>query len=149
MARVQPPPLLGDLDLHLFGEGRHERLWEVMGAHLREVDGEVGVSFSVWAPNARRVSVVGDFNGWDGESDPMAHIGSSGVWHAWVPDVQAGARYKFELVTSDGGTVQKADPFAFEAEVPPATASVVNDSAYRWSDASWLEQRALTTPLSR
>src|SRR5207302_6301630 len=114
-------PTLGEVDLHLFGEGRHERLWTVMGAHGR--DG--AVSFAVWAPNARQVSVVGDFNDWDGDADPMRTLGSSGVWEAVVAGVESGARYKYQLVTADGRVVQKADPFAFAADVTPGTSSVV------------------------
>ena len=136
-------PTLGDLDLHLFGEGRHHRLWEVLGAHPRVHDGMAGVSFAVWAPNARAVRVVGDWNFWDGRLHPMRTLGSSGVWELFIPGVNAGARYKYEIVSSTGALLLKTDPMAYEMEVPPATASVVIDpSDYAWGDSSWLEERA-------
>ncbi len=135
-------PTLGDVDLHLLGEGRHHRLWEVLGAHPRLHDGMSGVSFAVWAPNARSVRVVGDWNFWDGRVHPMRSLGSSGVWELFIPGVAPGARYKFELVTADGKTIQKSDPMTFFQEVAPATASVVvADSAHVWGDSAWLERR--------
>ncbi|MBW3611794.1 MAG: 1,4-alpha-glucan branching protein GlgB [Actinobacteria bacterium] len=140
-------PTLGDVDLHLIGEGRHERLWDALGAHVRTHQGVSGTSFAVWAPSARAVRVVGDFNGWDGRLHPMRSLGSSGVWELFVPGVGAGARYKFELLTQDGDLVLKADPLAFATELPPATASVVNESSYEWGDAEWLEARRSTDPL--
>jgi 1,4-alpha-glucan branching enzyme len=135
---------LGDVDLFLLGEGRHERLWDRMGAHLTSRDGQEGASFAVWAPNAREARVVGDFNYWDGGAHPMGPVGSSGVWETFVPGVGAGERYKFQFLTRDGAVIQKADPFAFEAEVPPRTASIVNASSYTWGDADWLRRRAAT-----
>ena len=99
-------PTIGELDLHLFGEGRHRRLWEVLGAHPRVHDGIAGTAFAVWAPNAQAVRVVGDWNFWDGRVHPMRSLGSSGVWELFVPGVAAGARYKYELITADG----PADP---------------------------------------
>ncbi len=140
-------PTLGDVDLHLIGEGRHERLWDALGAHVRTHQGVSGTSFAVWAPSARAVRVVGDFNGWDGRLHPMRSLGSSGVWELFVPGVGAGARYKFELLTQDGDLVLKADPLAFATELPPATASVVHESSYEWGDAEWLEARRSTDPL--
>ena len=135
-------PTLGELDLHLFGEGRHRRLWEVLGAHCRVHDGMAGVSFAVWAPNARAVRVVGDWNQWDGRIHPMRQLGASGVWELFVPGVPAGARYKYELITADDRLILKADPMAFAAEVPPATASVVvADRGHEWQDAEWMESR--------
>jgi 1,4-alpha-glucan branching enzyme len=135
-------PTLGDLDLHLFGEGRHRRLWEVLGAHPREHAGMAGVSFAVWAPNAKAVRVVGDWNFWDGRVHPMRSLGSSGVWELFIPGVQAGARYKFELIAADGRIILKTDPMAFLMEKPPATASVVVDHTdYDWGDREWIEGR--------
>ncbi len=136
-------PTLGELDLHLFGEGRHRRLWDVLGAHPREHDGMAGVSFAVWAPNAKAVRVVGDWNFWDGRVHQMRSLGSSGVWELFVPGVAAGSRYKYELVTADGRLILKTDPMAFLLEVPPATASiVVGPSQHDWGDQSWMEGRA-------
>ncbi len=142
-------PTLGDLDLHLFGEGRHRRLWEVLGAHPRIHDGMSGVSFAVWAPNARAVRVVGDWNGWDGRVHPMRSLGSSGVWELFVPGVAAGQRYKYEIVGADGHLVLKTDPMAFAMEVPPDTASIVADRpAHRWTDDAWLARRSKTDLLA-
>jgi 1,4-alpha-glucan branching enzyme len=136
-------PTLGEMDLYYAGEGKHERLWERMGAHLIHHNGVRGVSFAVWAPTAAGVSVVGDFNGWDGRLHAMRRMGASGIWELFVPEVGDGARYKFEIRPGHGGTrVLKSDPFAFRAEVPPATASVVHDlDRYRWADEQWLKSR--------
>ena len=140
-------PTLGELDVHLAGEGRHEELYARLGAHPRVVDGIPGVSFAVWAPNASSVSVVGDFNGWDGRLHPMRSLGASGIWEIFIPDLRSGMKYKFELRTSRGKLRIKADPFAFRTEVPPRNASVVFDSAYDWRDADWLAARE--SPLAR
>ena len=118
-------PLLGDTDLWLLAEGTHYRPFEKLGAHLLEHEGVAGVNFAVWAPNARRVSVAGSFNGWDGRRHPMRKRGGSGIWELFLPGVVAGDLYKFELGTRDGAVVLKADPYAFQAELRPATASVV------------------------
>ncbi|MEU6830338.1 1,4-alpha-glucan branching protein GlgB [Nocardia beijingensis] len=143
-------PTLGELDLHLIGEGRHERLWEVLGAHPRRyttLDGDVaGTSFAVWAPNARGVTVIGDFDGWSGNTAPMRALGSSGIWEVFVPGVGPGAKYKFRVHGADGRTVDHADPLAFATEHPPATASVVTESHHVWQDSTWLEQRTATDP---
>jgi 1,4-alpha-glucan branching enzyme len=139
-------PTIGELDLHLLGEGRHERLWEVMGAHPRTVDGVAGTSFTVWAPNARSVRVVGDHNSWDGRLHPMRCLGSSGVWELFLPDVHAGSRYKFEIVGADNQLVLKADPYAQATEAPPANASVVYASGHTWGDADWLARRSRREP---
>ncbi|MGC0363211.1 1,4-alpha-glucan branching enzyme [Rhodococcus sp. 27YEA15] len=143
-------PTLGELDLHLFGEGRHERLWDVLGAHPRSYetpDGTVtGTSFAVWAPAARGVSVVGDFEGWEGRFAPMRVLGSTGVWELFVPDIGVGELYKFRVHGQDGSVRDKADPMAFGTEVPPATASRITTSSHEWSDAAWLETRAGTDP---
>ena len=142
-------PTLGDLDLHLFGEGRHRRLWEVLGAHVRDHDGMQGTSFAVWAPNARAVRVVGDWNFWDGRVHPMRSLGSSGVWELFVPGVAAGAHYKYEVVAADGSLILKADPMAQGTEAPPATASVVVDSTYEWQDGQWMAGRPEGDPQAR
>ena len=141
-------PTLGELDVHLAGEGRHEELYARLGAHPRVVDGIAGVSFAVWAPNARSVSVVGDFNGWDGRLHPMRSLGASGIWELFVPDLRSGVKYKFELRTSGGKLRVKADPLAFRTELPPRNASVVFESAYEWQDADWLDRRP-ADPLAR
>jgi 1,4-alpha-glucan branching enzyme len=143
-------PTLSDLDLHLFGEGRHRRLWEVLGAHPRRHDGMDGVSFAVWAPNAQAVRVVGEWNFWDGRVHPMRSLGNSGVWELFIPGVSAGTRYKYELVAATGRVVLKADPMAQATQIPPDTASVVAPvSAYEWTDGPWLERRAQADPYRR
>jgi len=142
-------PTLGELDLHLAAEGRHEELYAKLGAHLREVDGVAGTAFAVWAPNARSVSVVADFNSWDGRLHPMRSLGPTGIWELFVPGCDEGARYKFELRRQDGGVQQRADPLAFATEVPPATASVVFGPGHEWRDDEWLEQRFGTSPWTR
>jgi 1,4-alpha-glucan branching enzyme len=130
-------------DLHLFGEGNHLRLWEKLGAHPLVVGGQSGVHFAVWAPNAQRVSVVGDFNGWDGRVHAMRNLVPSGVWEIFVPGLATGERYKFELRTPGGHVLEKADPFAFHCEVPPRSASIVTElSGYQWHDAGWMAERA-------
>ncbi|KAA0022818.1 1,4-alpha-glucan branching protein GlgB [Antrihabitans cavernicola] len=143
-------PTLGELDLHLFGEGRHERLWDILGAQARSYttpDGEVtGTSFAVWAPNAQGVTLIGDFDGWTGASSPMRVLGSTGVWELFVPDLGAGTLYKFRIVGSDGVAREKADPMAFCTQLPPDTASVVTTSDYEWTDSSWLAQRGDVDP---
>jgi 1,4-alpha-glucan branching enzyme len=139
-------PTLGELDLHLAGEGRHEKLYERLGAHLREVDDLTGVGFALWAPSARSVSVVGDWNGWDGRLHPMRTLGPSGIWELFVPDVEPGAHYKYELRDAQGRLRLKADPVAFAAEVPPQTASVVWRPRHEWRDDAWLETRRATVP---
>src|SRR5437763_4254290 len=143
-------PTLGEMDLHLLGEGHHHRLWEVLGAHRREHQGVWGTAFAVWAPAARSVRVVGDFNGWDGRVHPMRSLGSSGVWELFVPGVEAGSRYKYEILTAGRELRLKADPMARQAEVPPATASVVPDpQPYGWSDGDWMQARAASGWLDR
>jgi 1,4-alpha-glucan branching enzyme len=135
-------PILSDLDLYLFGEGNHRRLHERFGAHPVTIDGVAGVTFVVWAPNAQRVSVVGDFNAWDGRRHPLRRR-SSGVWEIFIPDVPLGSRYKYELLGPYGELLPlKADPFAFECERPPATASIVAlPGKPGWDDSNWLSAR--------
>jgi 1,4-alpha-glucan branching enzyme len=134
-------PTLGEIDLHLAGEGRHEEIYAKLGAHPRAVDGVAGVAFAVWAPNARAVSVVGDFNGWDGRLNPMRALGPSGIWELFVPDISCGNVYKYEIQGADGSLKLKADPYAFRTEVPPKTGSVVFRSGYEWGDDEWIAQR--------
>ncbi len=143
------PPTLGELDLHLAAEGRHERLYERLGAHVREVDGVVGTTFAVWAPSARSVSVVGDFNLWDGRLHPMRSLGPSGIWELFVPGLTDGDHYKFELRTQAGEVELKADPVAFATEVPPKNASIVFRSTYEWEDTEWMEERPELDHLAR
>ncbi len=141
-------PTLGPVDLHLIGEGRHEELWKVLGAHVRCYDSPsgtvTGTSFAVWAPSARGVRVVGEFNGWDGRGFPMRSLGSSGVWELFVPDIGAGTRYRYAVLGADSVWREKADPMARETEVPPLTASVVAQSSHEWQDSAWLAARAAT-----
>jgi 1,4-alpha-glucan branching enzyme len=145
-------PTLGEMDLYLIGEGRHENLWDVLGAHVRTYDtpgGSVtGTSFAVWAPNARGVRVTGDFDHWSGAGTPMRSLGSSGVWELFVPGVGEGTRYKFQILGQDGVWREKADPMAFFSEVPPATASVVTVAKHEWNDTEWMSARAETDQLN-
>jgi 1,4-alpha-glucan branching enzyme len=142
-------PTLGELDVHLIGEGRHEEIWEKLGAHVRSHQGVTGTAFAVWAPSARAVSVVGDFNSWDGRLHAMRSMGSSGIWELFLPGIESGARYKYEILSAEHDLLLKADPYAQEAELPPKTASVITRPKHRWSadDASWLERRPERDPL--
>jgi 1,4-alpha-glucan branching enzyme len=142
-------PTLGELDLHLAAQGRHEQLYEKLGAHVRELEGVVGTAFAVWAPSARSVSVVGDFNDWDGRIHPMRSLGGSGIWELFVPGVEAGARYKYEIRTPAGFVQLRADPVAQATEVPPQTASVVYVPKHEWADDGWLEERRAANQLAR
>jgi 1,4-alpha-glucan branching enzyme len=137
------PPLLTEFDLYLMGEGTHYLKYEKLGAHLREVEGVRGVHFGVWAPNASRASVVGDFNAWDGRVTPMRNRGASGIWEIFIPEMTEGQIYKFELASRSGDLLSlKADPYGFASELRPATASVVCDvDRYSWGDKDWIEQR--------
>ena len=146
-------PVLGELDLHLIGEGNHFEKYRIMGAHVREHEGVKGVSFAVWAPAAQRVSVIGNFNHWDGREHPMRVRGSSGVWEIFIPGLCKGEVYKFEIRGCHGEVFEKADPYAQQMEVRPNTASVVHDPhRYCWQDQAWMEQRperqALDKPMS-
>jgi 1,4-alpha-glucan branching enzyme len=136
---------LGDIDLHLVGEGRHERVYEKLGAHVTDE----GVAFAVWAPNATKVSVVGEWNDWDGRVSPMEQRGSSGIWETVVADVPEGALYRFELTTRDGNLLLKSDPYAFATERPPGNASRVFRSRYEWRDDEWMQQRRASAPFAR
>jgi len=137
------PPQLSDFDLHLYGEGRHRHAYRFLGAHPHEVDGIVGILFAVWAPNAERVSVVSDFNQWDGRRHPMRARGGSGVWELFIPDLPTNILYKYEIRNRNSGEiVLKADPFAQSFELRPRTASRVTEpSRYVWQDQAWIEQR--------
>ena len=139
-------PTIGELDLHLISAGRHEDLWKVMGAHCKNVQGVDGVAFTVWAPSAQGVRVVGEFNMWDGTGYPMRSMGNAGVWELFVPEIGIGTKYKFNILTQAGNWLTKADPMAFYSEVPPANASIVFESTYQWNDAQWLERRANLVP---
>ena len=147
-------PLLGDIDLHLFSEGRHFKLTEALGANVITIDGVRGARFAVWAPNAQRVAVVGDFNMWDARRHPMRLRHSAGIWELFLPRLAEGARYKFDIVGPGGVRVPlKADPIAKQAEVAPATASIVASPVpLRWNDADWMSARgkrhAADAPLS-
>ena len=141
------PTMLTDFDLHLFGEGQLYEAYRSLGAHSREIEGVTGVNFAVWAPNAPKVSVVGDFNGWDGRKHVMQKRIPSGIWEMFVPGLAPGEKYKFR-VTTGHGTVDKCDPFGYAAERPPQTASIVADiGSFAWSDAEWMQRRANSDPL--
>jgi 1,4-alpha-glucan branching enzyme len=135
-------PTLGETDLYLFGQGNERKIYDKLGAHLRVIDGVKGTSFAVWAPNAQRVSVVGDFNNWDGRRHPMRALGASGVWEIFIPGLGEGTLYKFEVKNIHGHPVLKTDPFGFFFENPPKHASIVWDTQkFKWSDDAWLKQR--------
>jgi 1,4-alpha-glucan branching enzyme len=145
-------PTIGPLDLYLWSEGRHEQIYEKLGAHPHRIDGADGYAFAVWAPNARGVSVVGDFNRWDGRIHMMRSLGPSGVWELFIPGISDGVRYKFEIRTQSGDVLLKADPFAVATEAPPATASITYQSSFVFDDAEWMKARerrdSLRSPLS-
>ncbi|MFK0130351.1 1,4-alpha-glucan branching enzyme [Streptomyces rubiginosohelvolus] len=134
-------PAIGDLDLHLIGEGRHEELWRALGAEPMEHQGVAGTRFTLWAPNARGVRITGDFNYWDGTGFPMRSLGSTGVWELFLPGVGEGALYKFDICRPDGSHTVRADPMAQRTEVPPATASIVTARHHEWQDADWMAHR--------
>ncbi len=137
-----PTSPIGDVDLYLFNEGSHLRLYDVLGAHPTEQEGQAGTHFAVWAPNAARVSVIGDFNGWDGGAHPMSPRGVSGIWEAFVPGIGVGEIYKYRIESAVGDhVVDKADPYALATQVPPDTASKVWDLTHEWGDAEWMAQR--------
>ena len=149
-------PTIGDLDLHLIAEGRHEELWKALGSRVRTVPSKLGdttgVAFSVWAPNAQAVRVVGDFNSWNGHLHSMRVMGATGIWELFIPGLGVGTKYKYEILTKGGNWIAKIDPMARFAETPPATASVVYESSHKWGDAAWLKDRqtrdALKSPMS-
>ncbi|PYK21891.1 MAG: 1,4-alpha-glucan branching enzyme [Verrucomicrobia bacterium] len=135
-------PIMGDIDLHLFSEGQHWKIYEKLGAHLQAIGDATGVYFAVWAPNAQRVSVVGDFNHWDGRVNPMRKLLGAGVWELFLPGIKQGTHYKFEIRTQTGAVLLKSDPFAFFNQHGKSTASLVYDlERYTWNDADWIEAR--------
>ena len=141
---LNPHSSLGELDLYLIAEGRHEQLWKALGAQVKrdESGALLGTAFSVWAPNAQAVSLIGDHNFWDRNSHQMHRIGSSGIWEIFVADISAGTKYKFAVCGIDGRWVDHADPMARATEIPPLTASVVEESTYQWNDEAWITQRS-------
>ena len=141
---LNPHSSLGELDLYLIAEGRHEQLWKALGAQVKRDDSGalLGTTFSVWAPNAQAVSLIGDHNFWDRNSHQMHRIGSSGIWEIFVADISTGTKYKFAVCGIDGRWVDHADPMARATEIPPLTASVVEESTYQWKDDSWITQRS-------
>jgi 1,4-alpha-glucan branching enzyme len=142
-------PKLTDFDLHLFAEGNHHRIYEKMGAHPTELNGVQGVYFAVWAPNARNVSVLGDFNYWDGRKHQMRK-GPTGVWELFIPEIGVGEHYKYEIKNFDGHIYEKSDPYGFQQEPRPKTASIVTDlNNYTWDDQDWMEKRRHTDPLTQ
>ena len=145
---LNPHSSLGELDMYLITEGRHESLWEVLGAHVkRDAKGElIGTAFSLWAPNAKRVSLICDANFWDKEINPMIPLGSNGLWEVFIKDVGPGLKYKFAIQGKDSRWVDHADPLARQSERPPHTASIVNESNYQWSDSKWMDSRGLFQP---
>ena len=145
---INPHSTLGELDFHLINEGRHEKLWEALGAHvLRETDGTLlGTAFSVWAPNAQAVSLICDHNFWDKSAHSMVRQGATGIWEIFIPEIGAGTKYKFAICGAAGQWVDHADPLARQTEIPPLTASIVNESNYSWSDHDWMQERSNFQP---
>jgi 1,4-alpha-glucan branching enzyme len=143
-------PTIGDLDLHLIAEGRHEQLANALGARVTKFESEIGpvtgTAFTVWAPNARGVQVIGNFNHWDGTTHPMRSLGSTGVWELFIPGIGHGDSYKFRVTNQHGYSNDKADPMAKHSEVPPSTASIIWDSKYEWQDANWIQKRTESSP---
>jgi 1,4-alpha-glucan branching enzyme len=139
-------PTVGEVDLFLWGEGRHEQLWQVLGAHYRPHEDVEGTAFSVWAPHAKAARVLGDFNQWNGVGHAMRRLDDNGVWELFIPGLGPGNAYKFELLTQANEWVTRADPMARYSEVPPATASKVGESKYEWNDSAFLKKRAETDP---
>ncbi|MGF1483679.1 MAG: 1,4-alpha-glucan branching protein GlgB [Opitutales bacterium] len=138
-------PTISEHDLYLVGQGNDHRVYDKLGSHVREVDGVRGVSFAVWAPSAKRVSVVGDFNHWDGRYHPMRALGASGIWELFIPGLEPGLKYKYELIGGDDALRIKTDPYAIYFEPPPHNASIICDIAdYQWGDQAWLDTRART-----
>ena len=142
-------PLLTEFDSYLFGEGTHYQIYEKMGAHLTTIDNISGVYFAVWAPNARNVSIIGDFNSWDGRKHQMRR-GNTGIWDLFIPELTVGTVYKYEIKSPEGHIYEKSDPYGYFQEVRPKTASIVTDlSTYEWNDKKWLETRSNQDPLKK
>ena len=141
-------PQMGELDLYLFGQGNHHKIYEKLGAHHMEVNGVKGVYFAVWAPNARNVSVIGNFNVWHGGKHQMRVLGSSGVWELFVPDIGVGEVYKYEVKDKSGNIFEKSDPYGYQFEVRPNTGSIVADiNKHQWADQEWMDRRRSADPL--
>ncbi|MBC7969613.1 MAG: 1,4-alpha-glucan branching enzyme, partial [Verrucomicrobia bacterium] len=139
-------PYLTEFDIHLFAEGNHHRIYEKMGAHLTEMNGIKGVYFAVWAPNARSASVLGDFNDWDGRKHQMRKL-DGGIWDLFIPEVGVSDRYKYEIKNQDGHIYEKSDPYGFQQEARPKTASIItNLDTYTWKDDEWMAQRRHAEP---
>ena len=154
MSNVLAHSFFTEFDINLFKAGKHFRLYEKLGAHLTEVDGQKGVYFAVWAPSAKAVSVIGDFNYWiEGEHPLNVRWDGSGIWEGFIPNIKAGEKYKYKIhSTIDDQVTEKADPFAKQSELPPKTASIVSQSHYKWQDKPWMLKRkkanALDAPFS-
>ena len=143
-------PSITELDIHLFAEGNHHRIYEKLGAHLNEVNGVAGVYFALWAPNARNVSVLGDFNHWDGRAHQMRLIANGGIWELFIPGISAGTKYKYEVKNQAGHIYEKTDPYGYQQEPRPKTASIVADlTTYQWQDTDWMEKRRQSEPLTQ
>ena len=143
------PPLLTDYDVYLFSQGEHHKIYQKLGAHIRTIDGVTGVNFAVWAPNCYRVALIGDFNRWDARTHAMENQNGSGIWEIFVPGLEAGARYKYEVRSHNQGySAAKSDPYGYYHELRPHTASIVYDlDGYQWSDGDWMKARAASDPL--
>ena len=142
MNPVIPHSLFTEYDIYLFKSGKHFRIYEKMGSHIADVEGETGVCFAVWAPNAQQVSVVGNFNHWNQQSHPLLpRLDESGIWEGFIPGIGKGELYKYHIQTIEGRHLEKGDPYAFFWEIPPNTASIVWDQGYHCQDAAWLERR--------
>src|SRR5438105_5234532 len=139
-------PTIGEMDTFLFNKGCHYNLYSVLGANVRQIQGVEGTQFAVWAPNAASVSVVGDFNNWDGRIFPMRSMGTSGIWEIFMPEIKTGQKYKYEIHTREGYLRLKSDPVAFYSELRPQTASIVFDvNQYQWNDSAWMQERPKKT----
>jgi len=150
MSNVITHSLLTDYDIHLFRQGKHFRIYEKLGSHITEVDGQWGTQFTVWAPNARRVSVIGNFNGWNKNAHPLAaRWDNSGIWEGFIPGVGKGDLYKYHIIAPDGRNLAKGDPYALFWEIPPNTASIVWDLDYEWQDKEWMEHRKASAGLQQ
>ncbi|PID58067.1 1,4-alpha-glucan branching enzyme [candidate division KSB3 bacterium] len=144
------PPVLSEDDLYLYGEGKHYKIYDKLGCHLIDLQGVQGALFAVWAPNAKRVSVVGDFNGWDGRKHPMRLRGMSGIWELFIPDMKEDELYKYEVQTSLGHLYLKTDPFAFYCQQRPETSGIVKSlDRFEWTDREWIERREKSNPLQQ